>query len=101
MFLTGQTSQETAMAWALQDAKAKFSEVVKRAQTEGPQEVTVRGEPTVVVLSKADFDRRQPMTDAKHKMSLEEFLLQGEAWPDWFVDIVNDRSKDPSRDLDF
>ena len=31
------------MAWALQDAKARFSEVVKRAQSEGPQHITVRG----------------------------------------------------------
>lgn len=88
------------MAWALQDAKARFSEVVKRAQSEGPQEVTLRGEPTAVVLSKADFDELQPATDKKPKMSLEEFLLQGEPWPDWFVEIVNDRSKDPGRDID-
>ena len=46
------------MAWALQDAKARFSEVVKLAQTDGPQEVTVRGEPTAVVVSKAEFDAR-------------------------------------------
>ena len=37
--------------WSLQEAKAKFSEVVRRAQDEGPQTVTVHGEPTVVVTA--------------------------------------------------
>ena len=37
--------------WSLQDAKAKFSELVRRAQDEGPQTVTVHGEPTVVVTA--------------------------------------------------
>ena len=31
------------MNWALQDAKNRFSEVVKRARAEGPQTVTLRG----------------------------------------------------------
>ena len=29
--------------WKLEDAKARFSEVVRRAQSEGPQRITVRG----------------------------------------------------------
>ncbi len=37
--------------WPLQEAKAKFSEVVRRAQTEGPQTVTVHGEPAVVITA--------------------------------------------------
>ena len=35
--------------WSLHEAKAKFSEVVRRAQTEGPQTVTVHGQPAVVI----------------------------------------------------
>ncbi len=38
--------------WPLQEAKAKFSELVRRAQTEGPQTVTVHGQ-AAVVISKA------------------------------------------------
>lgn len=37
--------------WSLQEAKAKFSEVVKRAQTEGPQTVTVHGKPAVEIAA--------------------------------------------------
>jgi prevent-host-death family protein len=46
--------------WKLQDAKARFSEVVRRAQAEGPQRVTVRGQDAVVVISVADMDRLAP-----------------------------------------
>ncbi len=42
-------------AWQLQEAKAKFSEVVEAALNEGPQAVTKRGEDAVVVLSHQAF----------------------------------------------
>jgi prevent-host-death family protein len=42
-------------AWSLQDAKAKFSEVVRRACEEGPQRVSVHGKEKVVVLSAEEF----------------------------------------------
>jgi antitoxin Phd len=43
--------------WQLQDAKSRFSEVVNRALTEGPQWVTRRGQDAVVMLSANDFRR--------------------------------------------
>lgn len=43
--------------WQLQDAKARLSEVVKKAAAEGPQHITVHGEPAAVVLSEADYRR--------------------------------------------
>lgn len=60
-------------SWALQDAKAHFSEVVKNAKVK-PQFITVRGEPAVVILSEkiyqslvapkkslVDFFRKSPL----------------------------------------
>jgi prevent-host-death family protein len=41
--------------WDQQQAKAKFSEVVRRARSEGPQLVTTRGAKPVVVLSADDY----------------------------------------------
>jgi prevent-host-death family protein len=41
--------------WALQDAKARFSEVVRKAKTEGPQKITVHGREEVVVVSVEDY----------------------------------------------
>ena len=46
--------------WNLEQAKARFSEVVRRAQSEGPQRVTVRGRDAVVVISVDDLDRLLP-----------------------------------------
>ena len=41
--------------WQLQEAKGKFSEVVKNAQSQGPQNITVHGEPVAVLLSRRDY----------------------------------------------
>lgn len=43
-------------SWQLQEAKAKFSELVRKATSEGPQEVTVRGQEQVVVISKKSYE---------------------------------------------
>jgi antitoxin Phd len=51
--------------WRLQDAKARFSEVVRLARQAGPQRVTVRGRDAVVVVSSEEYDRlRHPETGA-------------------------------------
>jgi len=43
--------------WLLQNAKARFSELVRRARSEGPQHVTVRGREEVVIISAEEFRR--------------------------------------------
>lgn len=43
--------------WQLQDAKARFSEVVKSSREDGPQEITVHGRPAAVLLAKEDYDK--------------------------------------------
>ena len=42
--------------WQLQEAKARLSEVIK-ASKKGPQTITMRGEPTAVVISKGEYER--------------------------------------------
>ncbi|MHB8422361.1 MAG: type II toxin-antitoxin system Phd/YefM family antitoxin [Leptospirales bacterium] len=44
-----------ATQWQLQEAKNRFSDVVKKALSQGPQTITLRGEPAVVVLSVREF----------------------------------------------
>jgi prevent-host-death family protein len=85
----------TPEAWPLQDAKARFSEVVKRAVEQGPQHVSVRGEPTVVVLSEKTFAEL-----TASRPSIVDHLLDGPAWPHDLVDVINARSKDTGRDVD-
>jgi prevent-host-death family protein len=43
--------------WKLQDAKARFSEVVRRAKSEGPQRVTVHGKDAVVVIAASEYEK--------------------------------------------
>lgn len=42
-------------AWTLETAKARLSQVVRCALTDGPQEVTVRGKSTVFVVATEEF----------------------------------------------
>ena len=73
--------------WQLQEAKACFSEVVRRSQDQ-PQRVTVHGKPSAVVVSAEFFDRMQPDSGADlitlmAKAGTEEleFSESGEAMP--------------------
>jgi prevent-host-death family protein len=43
--------------WQLQEAKARLSELVKRAASEGPQQITVHGVPAAVLVSAEEFAR--------------------------------------------
>ena len=57
------------MAWQLQTAKQRFSELVERAQREGPQVVTKHGKEAVVVVSVEEYRRLRGPAD-----SLIDFL---------------------------
>ena len=43
--------------WQMQEAKARLSEVIKDAEREGPQEITLHGKPVAVVLSREQYAR--------------------------------------------
>lgn len=58
-------------AWKLEDAKARFSELVRCVRQDGPQSVTVRGEPAVVVVDAAEYAR---LTSRKPDLPLVGFL---------------------------
>jgi len=77
--------------WKLQDAKAHFSEVVRRARTEGPQMVTLRGKEAVVVLSVEDAAERTPGSG----LSLVEFLQSSSLGL-----VTLERDEDRGRDVD-
>ena len=53
------TSPGIMPRWALQDAKARFSELVRRVRSEGPQHVTMHGRDEVVVIATEEFQRLQ------------------------------------------
>lgn len=80
-------------SWQLQEAKARLSELVKKATTEGPQEITVHGRPSVVVLSQAEFEK---LTKKDAKPNLVDFLLNS---PLRGLDLDFVRDKSPCRDV--
>jgi prevent-host-death family protein len=60
------------MAWQLQEAKAKFSELVQKAIDEGPQTVTRHGKDAVVVLSIEQYKKLK-----RQQPNLLEVLMSG------------------------
>jgi len=51
------TAQPPRSRWSLQDAKARFSELVRMAHSDGPQHVTLHGRDAVVVVDADEFNR--------------------------------------------
>lgn len=78
-------------AWKLEDAKARFSEVVRRARQEGPQRVTYRGQDAVVVIAVEELAHLLPA--GRPAQPLIEFL-QGTALADIDIDREADRGRD-------
>lgn len=46
--------------WKLEDAKARFSELVRLAATDGPQLVTIRGKEAAVILAPGEYEQLLP-----------------------------------------
>jgi prevent-host-death family protein len=55
--LTSAAVQPPRSRWRLQDAKARFSELVRLAHSDGPQHVTLHGRDAVVVVDADEFQR--------------------------------------------
>lgn len=78
------------MTWQLQEAKAKFSELVHKAIDEGPQTVSRHGKEIVVVVSVEEYERLKA-----RQMDFKEFLASA---PLEGVDL--ERNRDDGRDID-
>ncbi len=78
--------------WKLEDAKARFSEVVRRARAEGPQRVTVRGRELVAVVPVELLEQLKPSPEPG--ADLVRFL-EALTLPEV------ERDRDRGRDFDF
>ena len=74
--------------WQLQEAKAKFSEVIRKAAAGDPQEITVHGEPTAVILSHGQY---REMSGGRPRFVA---FLRGSPLRGVKLDIERDRSTD-------
>ncbi|WP_297187622.1 type II toxin-antitoxin system Phd/YefM family antitoxin [uncultured Porticoccus sp.] len=79
-------------AWQLQDAKNRFSALVKAAESEGPQVVTVHGKDKAVLLSVEAYQQL-----IQRKGSLLDFF-QSSPWAK--TDIEISRSRDTGREIE-
>ncbi len=73
--------------WQMQEAKAKLSEVIKDAEREGPQEITLHGKPVAVVLSREHYERLTGTGE-----SLAAFMRRSPLYGVDEVDLERDKS---------
>lgn len=81
--------------WQLQAAKARFSELFRRARAEGPQYVTRSGKEAVVVLRAEQFE--ELTVSRRHPRSLVDFFRSS---PLVGADFDFERDLDYGRDID-
>lgn len=81
--------------WQLQTAKARFSELFRKARAEGPQWVTRQGKEAVVIVAAEEFQRLRARS--KQPASLVEFFAKS---PLAGTTLDLDRSPDYGREID-
>ena len=81
-------------AWKLEDAKNRFSEVVRRAASEGPQFVTKHGREAAVVMGVEEYRRLTQPVDLVDFLSESPLAVALEAG-----ELFLDRPRELGRDL--
>ena len=82
-------------SWQIQTAKARFSEVFRRARTEGPQRIMRQGKEGVVMIS--DEQYAQLVGRSHQPKSLLQFFRDS---PFVGVELDLEREKDTGRDIE-
>lgn len=80
------------MDWKLQDAKSKFSELVRKTLEEGPQTITRHGEEVVVMVPAREYQRL-----TGDKPNFKEFLMSA---PEGLEELDIRRDRSLARDVD-
>lgn len=87
--------QSHAGSWQVQSAKARFSEVFRRARTEGPQRITRQGKEGVVMLAEEQYER---LVGKSHQpKNLVQFFRQS---PLVGVELDLERDRGSGRDIE-
>lgn len=88
-------SKLSGHSWQVQTAKARFSEVFRRARTEGPQLITRQGKEGVVMMPVEQFDRL--VVRSRQPKSLVRFFQES---PLAGLKLEFARDKDTGREID-
>jgi prevent-host-death family protein len=79
------------MSWQVQEAKQRFSELIRAAHADGPQVVTRHGEEIAVVIDIADYHQLKGRTT-----EFKDYLRSGQA----LEDLDLSRHADRPRNID-
>jgi prevent-host-death family protein len=78
---------EPARTWQIKDPRAKFSTLVDKALSDGPQIVTRNGKKTVVIVSAEEWERRKrrdgDLVQFFANSPLRDEDLESERWADY------------------
>jgi prevent-host-death family protein len=88
----GKRSGRRRRSWQVQEAKAKFSELIQETTSSGYQTITKNGKPVAYVISKEEFEAY-----VKPSKSLIDVF---DACPYPEIDFDVDRIQDKTRDFD-
>ena len=80
----------TSQRWTVAEAKARFSELIDRANASGPQTITRNGRTAAVIVSAEEWERK-----TKRVGNLAEFFAASPLRESGLmVERVNDRARD-------
>lgn len=82
-------------SWQVQTAKARFSEVFRRARSEGPQRIRRQGKEGVVMVAEEQFD--QLTARSLQPKSLVQFFQES---PLVGLDLSFERDRGPGRNVE-
>jgi prevent-host-death family protein len=81
--------------WQIQSAKARFSEVFRRARTEGPQRITRQGKDGVIMVAEEQYDRL--VGKSRQPQNIVDFFRQS---PLMGLKLDFKRDRSPARKID-
>lgn len=90
--MKAKVTKRRTRSWQIQQAKQRLSEVIRLAETEGPQMVTNRGEPSVWIISDQEYTKLN-----QKKEGIVSFF---ERSPHRDIDLKIERRKDLPREIE-
>ena len=88
------SSKAAPESWQIQTAKARFSEVFRRARTEGPQHITKQGKEAVVMVAEEQYN--QLVGKSRQPKNIVDFFRQS---PLVGLELDLERDRSPARDV--
>lgn len=84
--------------WKLQEARDRFSEVVRRAEHEGAQTITVHGKAKAVVISCEEYQRMKDDDDDKPERTGRDLIELFRKGPMYGMNLDFERDRSPVPD---